>query len=268
MNVDYPRIRCKTALSRSALPGLDYSLNPYIGCEHGCLYCYSPAVLRDPELIERWGRVVAVKENLAEVLGAEVMRLKKGTVGVSTVCDPYQPIERRTELTRRCLEILSGHGFDLCIQTKSDLVLRDRDLINPEKFEVGVTLITLDRELARRLEPKASPPEARVAVLEEFSQQGVETWIFLGPIIPEINDSPEELARIIEHARRTKSHIIYDKLNLRRGVLERLRQFLEEKELVQRISKTVARGSNWWRQTSDVVENICRELGVKCERAF
>jgi DNA repair photolyase len=105
-------------------------------------------------------------------------------------------------------------------------------------------------------------------VLEEFSQQGVETWIFLGPIIPEVNDSREELARIIEPARRTKSHVIYDKLNLRRGVLERLRPFLEEKGLVQRIPKTVVRESDWWRQTSGMVENICRKLGVKCERAF
>jgi DNA repair photolyase len=270
MSVEYLPVSCKTALSPSGLPGLNYSLNPYVGCAHGCLYCYSPATLRDRDLIENWGKILRAKVNIAEVLEREVRRKKRGTVGVSTVCDPYQPLEAELGLTRKCLEVLSSHEFDVCIQTKSDLVLRDVDLIRPQGFEVGVTIITTGTDLARKLEPGAPPPEARVRVLEEFSSRGVPTWIFLGPIFPEINDVEDGLRQIVEIASRTRSEILYDKLNLKPGVLDRLSPVLEALRpgLAGRLPNLVAKGSDWWRRTRATVESICEDLGVKCESAF
>jgi len=267
MSARYLSTKCKTSLSRSALPGLDYALNPYRGCEHGCLYCYSPAILRDRELTKCWGQQVWIKENVAEILASEVERLKPGVVGVSTVCDPYQPVERREELTRRCLETFARSQFSACIQTKSDLVLRDKDIISGQDFEVGVTLTTMDEELARKLEPRASPPSARVKVLEEFASQGVETWIFLGPVIPEVNDVEEQLRAVIDVARKTRSYVIYDKLNLKVGVLERLERVLCE-DLISRLPELVTRGSDWWSETRRRIERICASSGVRCEPAF
>lgn len=270
MSVEYSSIKCKTALSPSGLPGLDYSLNPYLGCEHGCIYCYSPSTLRDEWMGLNWGKFVRAKENIAEVLAREVRRKSKGTVGVSTVCDPYQPIEAKLKLTRKSIEILSKHGFPVSIQTKSSLVLRDADLIVPKKFDVGVTITTMDRELAGKIEPRASPPDARAQVLDEFSSRGVETWVFLGPIIPEVNDDEESIRQIVEVARRTKSRLLYDKLNLRRWVLERLTPVIEQERpgLAGRLSSLVSGGSDWWRGTCSMVESICRELGVRFEPAF
>ena len=268
MTVEF--IRCKTALSPSKLSGLRYSLNPYRGCAHGCVYCYSPSVLGDRRLAMNWGKVVQPKQNIVEVLTREVKSKPKGTVGVSTVCDPYQPLEAELELTRKCIELLSRRGFSVSIQTKSSLVLRDSDLVVPEKFDVGVTITTTDRELASELEPKASPPSARARVLEEFASRGVETWLFLGPIVPEINDGEEDLRRVIEVARRTRSKLIYDKLNLRRWVLERMTPKLEKIRpgLAKQLPPLVSAKSKRWREIRSRVESICTELRVRCEPAF
>ncbi|MGQ9787808.1 MAG: radical SAM protein [Candidatus Hadarchaeaceae archaeon] len=270
MGVEYIFTSCQTALSPSRLPGLNYSLNPYTGCEHGCSYCYSPSVLKDRMIAESWGKVVRIKQNIAKKLNFEVHRKNKGVVGLSTVTDPYQPIEKNLELTRRCIEILSQHDFPVSVQTKSDLVLRDSDLIVPKKFDVGVTITTVDPELARRLEPRASPLDARAQVLEEFSNHGVDTWIFLGPIIPETNDGDDNLRKIVEIAAKTKSKILYDKLNLKRWVMERLGPVLEDLKpgLAERVPAILSRGYDYRNKISSKINSICRELGVKCEAAF
>ncbi len=270
MRIEYSNMNCKTALSPSKLPGLRYSLNPYLGCEHGCVYCYSPSTLRDEWMGLNWGKFVRAKQNIVEVLAREVKRKTNGTVGVSTVCDPYQPLEAKLELTRKCIELLSRHGFPVSIQTKSSLVLRDVDLIVPEKFDVGVTITTMDRKLASKIEPRASPPEARAQTLEEFSSRGVETWLFLGPIIPELNNSEDSLRQVIEVAHRTRSKLIYDRLNLRRWVLDRLTPVLKEEspELARQLPDLIREQSESWRKVCSKVESICRELGVGYEPAF
>ena len=134
-------VSCKIALSKSLLPGLDYSLNPYYGCQHGCVYCYAPNVLKIER--EKWGKIVNIRRNMPKVLSKELRKKEKGVVGISTVTDPYQPLEKKFKLTRYCLQELLKYDFPICVQTKSDLVLRDVDLIS--KFshaEVGVTVAT------------------------------------------------------------------------------------------------------------------------------
>ena len=263
-------ITCKTALSLSKLPGLMYSLNPYVGCEHGCIYCYSPSVLGNQQFSRDWGNFVKVKQNLLEVLERELKRKPRGVVGVSTVTDPYQPIESKLELTRRCLKLLSQHGFPVSVQTKSGLVLRDADLIKPKGFDVGVTITTMNRELAEKIEPRASPPDARANVLKEFASRGVETWLFFGPITPELNDSTENIRRVAEVAKKTGSKLIYDKLNLKRWVLDRIAPVLERARpgLAERLPALISQSGTHWSKISEVVKSTCKELGVRCESAF
>jgi DNA repair photolyase len=268
--VEYSQMVCRTALSQSRLPGLRYSLNPYLGCEHGCIYCYSRSIFRDRRLALDWGKFVRAKQNIPEVLARELKHKPRGTIGLSTVTDPYQPIEAKLKLTRKCLEILSAHDFPVSIQTKSELVLRDADLIEPGKFDVGVTITTMDRELAGKIEPRSSRPDARARVLEEFASRGVETWLFLGPIIPEISDSRGSLEKVIEVAERTGSKILYDKLNLRPWVLESIAPFIEVERpgLIERLPKLLNSKSDWWRETSSMVKTLCAERSVRCEPAF
>jgi DNA repair photolyase len=259
-------VRVRSVLSRSGLPGLRYSLNPYRGCQHACRYCYSPSVLRETR---PWGEFVDLKINAVEVLEEELKGKPRGMVGVGTVTDPYQPVEARAGLTRGCLRVLREHGFPVCLQTKSDLILRDRDLIEGGDVEVGVTITTMDERISRVLEPGASPPSRRARVLEEFSSAGVSTWLFLGPLLPSLTDSEEGLEEVVEVAAGTGSLVIYDKLNLRRGVMERLEGALRElSPETLRILLSPALRSRAWKEERERVERICRKRGVRCEPAF
>jgi len=268
--VDYSYITCKNAISCTNLPGLNYSLNPYFGCEHGCIYCYSPSVFRDDKVAKNWGRFVKAKINVVEALSNQLKKLPKGIVGISTVTDPYQPLEANLQLTRRCIELLSTYKFPISIQTKSPLILRDKDLIKPERFDVGVTITTLDDDLARKLEPKAPSPSSRVQVIEEFYDRGVNTWIFLGPIIPEINDDDDKILQLIDLAKKTKSELICDKLNLRPWVLESMFSFLEKEKpgLKDRLPSLVKKKSEYWRVLKEKIKDMCLREGVRCRSAF
>ncbi|MEM2740158.1 MAG: radical SAM protein, partial [Candidatus Bathyarchaeia archaeon] len=170
---------CRYALTASRIPDIDYALNPYVGCEHGCIYCYGRAMLRSRVEALSWGRFVKVKRNIHRVLAREVESGRfSGVVGVGTVTDPYQPLESRYMLTRRCIEVLSRvEKLHISIQTKSDLIVRDLDLMKPSVFDVGATITTMDEDIAKLIEPKAPPPSRRVSALEAISNLGIDTWI-------------------------------------------------------------------------------------------
>ncbi len=214
----------KSALSISKLPGLDYALNPYRGCEHACIYCYAPSVIHWNE--GKWGELVEVKINLPRVLSKELKVKKKGVVGLGTVTDPYQPAEKKYEITRRCLELLLMHDFPVCIQTKSSLVLRDMDLLKKfTNIEVGMTVTVLDDKIRKRLEPGASSIKQRLNALSELSLNGIPTWIFIGPVFPRIS----EVQQLIEAAAGVKAgYILTDRLRLKEGIRERVLKFIEE----------------------------------------
>jgi len=257
--------KVKTAVSKSGLPGLDHTLNPYRGCEHACIYCYSPDVQREARW-EQWGDFIDIKTNVPILLSKEKKKLE-GVVALSTVTDPYQPIEKERKLTRYCLEQLAMSNCTVSIQTKSDLVLRDIDILKRMKDpEVGFTVTTMDRELARKLEPGASPPEQRVAALQKISDAGIRTWAFLGPIIPTLNDSTESLTEVIRALKDAGcGRILYDKLRLKPIVRKRMERALgKETAKIFRL----AASKDWAERIYSEVERICVEVGIVCERAF
>lgn len=216
-------ITVKTALLTSKLPGLDYALNPYRGCEHACIYCYAPSVIHWNK--GKWGELVEAKVNMPRILSKELRTKKRGVIGLGTVTDPYQPAESKYEITRRCLELLQMHDFPVCIQTKSSLVLRDMELLKKfSNIEVGVTLTTLDDSIREKLEPGASGVKNRVNALSELSKNGIKTWVFLGPVIPYITDVE---AMVDAVASTGSAYILMDKLRPREGVYERVLEFIE-----------------------------------------
>jgi DNA repair photolyase len=222
-------IECKSVLTKSGIEGVDYALNPYVGCAHGCVYCYASFMKRFTGHKEEWGAFVDVKVNAAEVLARQMRRAKQGSVVSSTVTDPYQPLEERYEITRACLEVLTDYDFPVSILTKSDLVLRDLDLFRRLKdVEVGFTITALDDEVQRIFEPSSPPASARLAALTELAGAGVKTWAFCGPFLPFLSDSEEQVDTHFEElAKVGVSYIIVDSMKLSGAIGGKVRRVLE-----------------------------------------
>ncbi|HLB69725.1 MAG: radical SAM protein [Candidatus Methanoperedens sp.] len=256
-------IKVKTALSPSLLPGLDYALNPYRGCAHDCVYCYAPSVLHWYK--GKWGEDVEVKVNLPRILSKEVRTKKKGIVGLGTVTDPYQPAEGKYEITRRCLELLLMHGFPVCIQTKSSLVRRDIDLLRRfPGIEVGITLTTLDDSVRQTMEPGSSSVEERLRVLEELRENGINTWVFLGPVMPYITDI-EALIDAIADVK--PGYVLVDRLRLKEGVRERVSEFVRgfDPGLVREYESIFDGDEDYYLKILEMVIKKCEEKGLRCE---
>jgi DNA repair photolyase len=256
-------ITVKTALSPSKLPGLDYALNPYRGCAHACVYCYAPSVIHWNK--GKWGELVEVKVNLPRILSKELRIKKKSVVGLGTVTDPYQQVEKKYEITRRCLELLLMHDFPVCIQTKSSLVLRDLDLLRQfSNIEVGVTLTALDDSVRAKMEPGASRVEERLRALAELSKNGISTWGFLGPVMPYITEV-EALVDAIEEVK--PGYVLVDKLSLKEGVWERVREFIVgfKPELLADYERIFLKGEGYYSEVFERVMRKCEEKVLRCE---
>jgi DNA repair photolyase len=185
----------------------DVSLNPYRGCEHGCAYCYARPTheyLGFSAGLDFESRIL-VKENAPELLRTELARTgwRPQTVALSGVTDPYQPVERRLRITRRCLEVFLDYRNPVGLITKSDLVVRDADLLAAlaafGATAVSISIATLDEALARSLEPRAPSPRARLAAVEALSAAGVPCGVYTAPAIPGLND--HEIPAILGAAR-------------------------------------------------------------------
>ncbi len=212
------------------LPEMDYSINPYFGCEVGCKYCYTIYYLKIRGLEDRWGSYVEAKVYLPRILARNLHKFKKGAViGIGTATDPYQPWEAKLMLTRRILKILRRRGdLHLSIQTRYPLILRDIDIIVSGPSDVGTSIPSMDKRFREVFEPRVPSPYARFKMLERFSELGVETWIYIAPIIPYVNDSPENFEEIVSNAVRYGVDTIYtDIFRTRIGVKKIFMEALE-----------------------------------------
>jgi DNA repair photolyase len=211
--MDLTEITVKTALVRSRIPGADFVINPYLGCGHGCKYCYAVFMKKYARQHQGqpWGSFVEAKVNIAQVLRAELARKRRpGRALLASVCDPYQPLEARYRLTRQCLEALRDYGWGIDILTRSPLVTRDLDLlVGTDSVSVGLSIPTDDEAVRRVTEPQAPAIPARIVTLKRLAEAGLRPWVFIAPMLP-LN--PQRLAELIEpHADR----VMMDPMNYR-----------------------------------------------------
>jgi DNA repair photolyase len=186
-------IKVKTILSASKI--YDWVINPYVGCQHGCSYCYARFMKRFTGHKEPWGEFVDVKINAADLLYGEIRKKKRGRVWVSGVCDPYQPLEARYKLTRQCLEILAQNNWPVTIQTRSPLVLRDIDILKEmQDLEAGLSVTTADDAIRKIFEPNAPPISDRINALDELHKAGIKTYAMVAPMLP----GAEKLADLLK----------------------------------------------------------------------
>ena len=199
--VRYEEVECKTALNRVKGMGFRWSLNPYRGCVHGCHYCFARRFHSFYDLGpgKDFTGVIFVKVNAPQVLGEELSRpsWRREPVSVGTATDPYQPIEGKYRLTRRCLEAFARWRNPITLVTKGTMVVREIDVLEELSRSADCTVCfsvtTMDLDLVRRLEPGTPPPDRRMQAMERLVQAGIKAGIALAPIIPGITDFSSEL---------------------------------------------------------------------------
>lgn len=209
MRTQYIEDPSQSILSRNQSPDLNFnqSLNPYRGCEHGCAYCYARPTheyLGYSSGLDFESRIL-FKPRAAELLESALSArgYKPETLAMSGVTDPYQPVEKRMGITRNCLEVLARCHHPVSLVTKNAGLLRDLDLFQKldayDCVSINLSITTLDRKLARMLEPRTSSPQQRLDAVTELSRAGIPTGVLMGPVIPGLTD--EEMPRIFEAAR-------------------------------------------------------------------
>ncbi len=223
-------ISCKSILSRSRIPGLEYCINPYTGCLHGCIYCYARFMNKFSPEPRQWGSYVDVKINAVEILKKQLVRLKGVNVSLSTVTDPYQAVEKRHQLTRRMLVELAAAGCQVSILTKSDLVERDIDVLKqfkPGECEVGFSLATLDEKIKQDFEYRSPPVKNRIDALKRLHREGIRTWVFIAPVLPFLTGL--SLPALLEEIRDSVDYVMVDSLNIKGGNWPGISEILKRK---------------------------------------
>ena len=250
-----------------------HGMNIYRGCSHGCIYCDSRS--RCYQFTHPF-EDIEVKQNAPELLEkALASKRKKCMIGTGAMSDPYMHCEEQLKLTRKCLEIIKRYGFGVAIQTKSDRILRDIDLldeINREtKAVVQMTLTTYDDELCRIVEPNVCNTRRRIEVLEEMKNRGIPTVVWLSPILPFINDTEENIRAIMEECVRVgvKGVICFGMgLTLREGDREYYYAALDKhfpglkKKYIERYGNAYNLPSPNERQLFKIFHEICRENSI------
>jgi len=195
-------VKCKSALSECGFSAGSFCINPYIGCGHACQYCYARFMKRFVGHNEPWGSFVDVKINIADVLEKQIKspKYKNKLIYIGTVTDPYQPLESKYKLTRKILEVLVKYQNPIEILTKSNLVLRDIDLLKKFKnLEVNFTINTLDEKWRKLVEPYSSSIKERLDAAEKLSEEGIKIVAMMGPYWPFFTD-PEKLFKEFKKA--------------------------------------------------------------------
>lgn len=210
-NVEYFTLPAKSLLNRCTsnrnMP-FTWTINPYRGCEFGCRYCYARYTHEFMEMRDgmEFEQKIYVKQHTAELLRHDLRRVKPGeSIALGTATDPYQPAERRYEVTRGILEEFARHrGFELGIVTKSNLVVRDIDLLREVSrnnlLSIYVTVTTLNIELARILEPRAPRPDLRIDAVRQLHDAGITVGVSCSPVLPGITDAPVDLEAVVRAA--------------------------------------------------------------------
>lgn len=247
MSYRIQKIQAKSVLQKSNLPDVDWVVNPYMGCRMGCKYCYATFVgrLRHPK--EEWGSYVDVKMNTSELFQKELEKKLKnkkrkdiGTILFSSVTDPYQGLESKYQLTRKCLQVLIDMDYEgkVSILTKSNLVLRDIYLFKQLKnLDVGLTVTSTDDPISRYLETYAISNKYRIETLKKLHAVGIKTYAFVGPLLPHFVWMKKELEKLLNALKEAKvSYIYLEHINLSPYIRDRLFEYLK-KDYPQELEK-------------------------------
>ena len=260
-------IKAKSIIVKTNLPEGDYVINPYTGCAHGCKYCYARFMKRFTGHLEPWGEFVDVKINAPDLVPTETTKYKNKWITIGSVTDPYQPVERKYKLTRKILEKLIPLQPNLDIMTRSDLVLRDIDLLKQFKpCIVALSLSTLDDTTRKELEPRAPSVNKRIDTLKKLHEAGIQTVLFVSPIFTEITNWQE----IINRTKNFVDEYWFENLNLYPSIRGNVYDFLRKHRpnLVEKYKEIYSKDSGYWREEEKKIKDFCRKEKVACKIYF
>jgi DNA repair photolyase len=277
--VEYFTLPVRSLLNRctgSRMP-FTWTINPYRGCEFACKYCYARYTHEFMEMHDgiEFEQKIFAKQHAAELLHQELRKVKAGEdIAIGTATDPYQPIERKLEITRAILKELAGHsGLELGIVTKSAMVVRDIDLLQEisqrNHISVNFTVTTTDAELARILEPRAPRPDLRLESLQKLRDAGIRAGAICAPVLPGITDSPKQLEDVVRAAAEAKAcHIYANPLFLKPCSTAVFMPFLKEHfpqlvpEYDQRFKERAFLPAAYRKRISELFARLRRKYGI------
>lgn len=267
MSIKITEIHAKSIIVKSNLPDADYVINPYVGCSHGCVYCYARFMRRFTGHNEKWGEFTDVKINADLVFPKNTKKYRDKSVFLSSVTDPYNPLEKDYMITRKIIEKLIDIQPNLGIQTKSDLVIRDIDLLRKFKnCSVGMTITSHTNEDAKRLEPNASSIDERIRALQILNDNKINTYVFIGPILPYITD----WKKIINKSKRYVQSFMFENANLHGTIWKDVNETIKSKfkHLSRKYDEFNMNRDNFWENEKLKITDHCTMNDIKYKLYF
>ena len=259
MEIIEKEIQVNDYLTKSNLPASDYVINPYVGCPHGCKYCYASFMKRFTGHTEEWGTFIDIKKCSKKI---NTKKLHTKTIFLSSVTDCYNEFEEKYELTREILKQLINADCYLNISTKSKLILRDLDLLKQMKnLTVSMSINTLDENFKNDMD-NASSIQERLDTLKEIHNNGIYTVLFMSPIFPYITDFKE----IIEVSKEYIDEYWFENLNLRGDYKNKILFYIQEKypEFIDEYNNIYIKGNKqYWQDLSKEIKEYCESNNVK-----
>jgi DNA repair photolyase len=254
-------IKVKNIITKSNLPAADYVINPYVGCSHSCIYCYACFMKRFTGHNEEWGTFLDIKINAPDLIPEKSKKYYDKYLFISSVTDPYLPYEKKYLLTRQILEKLVPLRPNLGIQSKSDLIARDIDLLKQFPIcEAGITITTLDDTIRKEIEPHAASVQKRINALKELNKSGLKTYVFIGPILPMITDWKQ----IILETKSYVSGYMFENLNMYWAAAKNIYHWIKNlhPNLYEEYQNIFTKTSLYWFQVEQDIQNFCKENNV------
>ena len=257
--IDEKEVNVKDYLTKSNLPGSNYVINPYVGCPHGCKYCYARFMKRFTNHNESWGDFIDIKRCDKPI---NIKKLKGKTVFLSSVTDCYNKYEEKYQITRDILQQLVDSECILNISTKSSLILRDIDILKKIKhLKVAVSINTLNDELQKDMD-RADCIKSRINALDMLHKNGIYTVLFMSPIMPELTD----FKAIIEKTRYFIDEYWFENLNLRGEYKTDFLKYIDEKypQYAQTYNEIyILKNNAYWKKMAEEIETYCEKNSIK-----
>lgn len=257
-------VTSKSIVNKCGLSGIDYSINPYVGCQHGCSYCYARFLVNIQRRNEQWGEFVDVKRNAPQLVAKQLPKLQPGIIWISSVTDPYQPLESKYRVTLQLLQKLLPYQFPISILTKSKLVVRDIDVFRKfADIEIGMTLISLDDTVRQRFEPCTSSIDERLDALKLLHESQVKTYAFIGPFLPHLSEETIE-ALLIRLEEAGVKRVLIDRLNVRSSSWSSIKQILQQyyPDKIQEFTNALSYRSGYYQKVKRMISSIMEKRNL------